>query len=94
VCAFVDYCLLHSGQTIEDDSAGTSLDIVNGLLDGEEAYCGRYSEAVESLKSAFGCHDGYVKMLVARVPYGRSSCVCVIKCLEREAKMKIKKLVP
>jgi hypothetical protein len=27
-------------------------------------------------------------MLVARVPYGRSSCVCVIKCLEREAKMK------
>jgi hypothetical protein len=60
MCAFVDYCFLHSRETVEDDGTSASLDIVEGLLDGEEAYCARDGEAVKCLEGTFGCHCGYV----------------------------------
>lgn len=60
MCAFVDYCLLYTRKTIENDGAGASLDIVDRLLGGEEAYCAWHGETVECLEGAFGCHSEYM----------------------------------
>lgn len=56
MCAFVDDFFFHSGQPVEDDGSCATLDIVEGLLEGEGADSCWNGEPVETLESALG-HD-------------------------------------
>jgi len=61
MCAFIDDGLFHSGETVENDCSCATLDIVDGLLDGEEGDGARYGESVKATKETFCGHDGRMK---------------------------------
>jgi len=54
MCAFVHDCVLDSGVTIENNSSGPALDIVNGCLDECCSNCERNSCGVDTLEKV--CH--------------------------------------
>lgn len=55
VCALVDDLLLHTRQTIEDDSSSSPANIVNRLVDEKCTECHGTGEAVHILQ--YLCHD-------------------------------------
>jgi len=57
MCAFIDDGLFDSGETIKDDCSCATLDIVDGLLDGEEGDGARDGESVKATEETF-CHLG------------------------------------
>lgn len=50
VCALVHDLLLHSGQSVEDDSAGTTTNIVNGGVEDVDSRRDGNREAVDLLE--------------------------------------------
>lgn len=62
--AFVDDRVLDSRETIEDHCSGSSLDVVDGLLEDGGAYSGRDGEFVDVLKCL--CHLDGCRELMGR----------------------------
>ena len=59
MCAFVDDNIAHTTETVEDDSASTALDIVDGGAGEGEGEGGGDGDAVERTEG-IGRHRGYL----------------------------------